>query len=70
MTKLTPTPISRRIMFNGTPLTDLNPAMSVSDVVRLHAATNAALTTATVEGPVLEGGVQVYTVNGRVATKG
>lgn len=71
MTGITVTPINRRILFNGTPLTDLNPNIPVSDVVRLHAATNAALTTAQVEGPVTkEDGVQEYTVHARVATKG
>lgn len=62
--------VKRVLMFDGQELADLNPAAPVEDVLRLHALTNPALTTAVVEGPVIEGGKRTYTVQKRAANKG
>lgn len=64
------TEVERVIMFEGQELADLNPSAKVEDVLRLHALTNPALTTAVVEGPVITDGKRVYTIQKRAANKG
>lgn len=59
----------RIIMFNGQKLADLNPTLSVSAIVKMHAATNAQLATAIVEGPEYKNGEAHYNVNTRIGTK-
>ncbi len=62
--------LPRVIKHNGQTLLDLNPAANIEDVVRMHAATIPELASAAIEGPQIEHGAQVYTVNTRVGTKG
>lgn len=62
--------ITRKIMYKGTELVDMNPNASVHEVVAMHADTNPALLNAVIEGPVKVKGDDVYTVNTKIATKG
>lgn len=62
--------IRRVIKYDGRELADLNPKASVEDVVRMHAATEPALATFTLEGPEYGNGTATYTVNTRLGTKG
>ena len=64
------TALGRSIIFDGKELADLNPSASVEDVVKMHAAAKPALATATIEGPVVKDGKNVYTVAQRIGTKG
>ncbi|TAM91142.1 chromosome partitioning protein ParB [bacterium] len=61
---------TRIIRYDDRVLADLNPAASIEDVVRMHAATIPALATAVVEGPENEHGKATYTVRTRLGTKG
>lgn len=62
--------LPRVIVFDGQPLPDLNPALPIEDVLRLHAATHPALVTAALEGPVTLHGQRTYTAHRRAANKG
>lgn len=64
------TTTERVLKYNGSTLTDLNPQAPVSDVLKMHAATRPELLTAQVEGPVLEDGKNVYTINPKATYKG
>lgn len=64
------TPVPRIIKYKDGTLADLNPDAPVDEIRRLHASTDASLTTAEVHGPELVDGVNVYTIKARVATKG
>ncbi|ASN83232.1 PRTRC system protein C [Deinococcus ficus] len=64
------TPTERVLKYKGSTLTDLNPSASVSDVLKMHAATRPELLNAQVEGPTLEDGRNVYTVNPKATYKG
>ena len=64
------TPLERVIKYEGAALTDFNPAASVDEIVKMHVATKPELAAATIEGPVVEDGKNVYTVQKRLGTKG
>ena len=64
------TPLERVIKYEGKVLTDFNPATSVEDIVKMHVAATPELASATIEGPVVEDGKNVYTVQKRLGTKG
>jgi len=63
-------PVTRSILYKGTPLTDFAPQSPVSEVISLHVTTRPELVNAVIEGPVLENGVQVYTVQAKASVKG
>lgn len=60
----------RVIKYEGKVLADFNPTASVEDVVKMHVAAKPELASAHVEGPVIEDGKSVYTVQKRLGTKG
>jgi len=75
MPKTTPpalkvTEVSRQIVYEGRTLADVNPDISVQDVLAIHALTSPELATAVIEGPELKEGQRVYTVKKRLGTKG
>lgn len=69
-TDVTVTELTRKIVYEGRELADVNPAADVHDVVKMHAVTIPELATAVVEGPEIKEGERVYTVKKRLGTKG
>ena len=67
---LTVQALTRQFMFNGVQLTDIDPKMTPEQIRDLYAATYPQLTAATVEGPVAEGDVLLYTFEFAAGSKG
>lgn len=62
--------LQRVFKYNDQELPDLNPDASPEDIKRMHAVNIPALATAAIEGPVRDGGRDVFTFNARIGTKG
>jgi len=60
----------RKFIYNGVPLPDPNPAISINEVQSIHAATHAEIANAAIDGPEVKGAVQTYTYVKSVGTKG
>lgn len=57
---------------NNTPITlsDPNPELSINEVAQFYSGQYPELTTATIEGPKIEGNKAVYSAKTTVGTKG
>ena len=64
------TTIERAFRYNGQDLADPNPALDADTVMRTYATQFPELATASVEGPKIENGKQLYTFQTRIVTKG
>jgi PRTRC genetic system protein C len=62
--------ISRAFRYNGTPLPDPDPSMSVEQVKAFYSPAYPELTSSLTEGPTDEGGVLTYSFSRAVGTKG
>lgn len=69
-TRIQPRPITRVWRYNGRNLEDPLPGRTVEAVRRIHALAHPALNNAKVDGPTLEGDLQVYTYTVNAATFG
>jgi PRTRC genetic system protein C len=63
---------TRRIVFDGQELADLDPTLSVADVVRMHTAAKPNLASAVVGEPEIseDGTIVTYDISCSVGTKG
>lgn len=64
------TAMRRVFRYNGLTLADPNPAFSAEQVRDVYQGTYPELTTATLDGPAVEGDAQVYTFTRAVGHKG
>lgn len=63
-------PIERVFTFGGTQLPDPNPALTVSEVQQVLAASHPEIATAKIEGPEVDGAIQRFNIVRAVGTKG
>lgn len=67
---VTVTTLVREFAYNGVALPDPGPALTVEQVRDVYSATYPEIVTASIEGPEIKGGKQVYTFRRAVGTKG
>ena len=67
---ITVTTLVRAFAYNGVALPDPGPALPVEQVRDVYSATYPEIVTASIEGPEIKGGKQVYTFRRAVGTKG
>lgn len=64
------TNLKRKFVFEEEDLEDPNPNMSIEEVQGFYSLRHPELTTATVDGPKIEGDTAVYEFNSKLGTKG
>jgi PRTRC genetic system protein C len=62
--------ITRKFLFNGTPLPDPNPAVNIEQARDILSASHPELATAAIDGPKVNGSEHTYTFIKSVGTKG
>ena len=64
------TNLKRKFMFEGNELSDPNPDMAPEDVLSFYANTYPEMTSGSVQGPEMKDDHVLYTLSGKVGTKG
>jgi len=62
--------ITRKFIYNGTPMPDPNPTASPDQVRDILSSTHPELATAAIDGPSVKGAEHTYTFVKSVGTKG